>query len=102
MDSDEMVKLSVRGVTVEVSLQTLLKVPDSSLEAMFSGRHLLPQKNGKIEIDRDPVLFRHVIQFLRNDLKCPFLYEYQQKAFEEELEFWGLPHPRNLVLESLQ
>ena len=30
------------------------------------------------------------------------MYDYQQKPFDEELEFWGLPHPRNLVIESLQ
>ena len=54
----------VKELTVNKDL--LLKVPDSALEAMFSGRHTINYKDGKVFIDRDPEPFEQVITYLRN------------------------------------
>lgn len=40
------------------------------LEAMFSGRHpICLNDQGEVEIDRDPVAFKHVINYLQNSEK---------------------------------
>ena len=43
---------------------------DSTLAAMFSGRHNLSIHNGRVFIDRDGDTFVQVINFLRN-VKIP-------------------------------
>jgi len=46
---------------------TLCHVKGSALEAMFSGRHSLQKKNDKIFVDRNPLAFSMMIDFIRNN-----------------------------------
>jgi len=46
---------------------TLCHVEGSALEAMFSGRHSLQKKNGKIFVDRNPLAFNMMVDFIRNN-----------------------------------
>ena len=64
------VRLNVGGVRFSTTLGTLRKYPDSFLGAMFSDRHgnLQSDESGTIWIDRDPVLFGVILQFLRQGL----------------------------------
>ena len=65
--SDHIV-LNVGGVRFETLRSTLCKYNDSMLAAMFSGRHAKPlpmDQDGIYFLDRDPVLFRIVLLFLR-------------------------------------
>ena len=56
--SNDILILNLRNqMTIEVSRKLLTSIPDSSLEAMFSGRHALEEQDGKIFVDRDPVAF---------------------------------------------
>ena len=65
--NDTIVPLSVGGVRFVTTLGTLRKYPDSFLGAMFSGRHsnLARDETGAVFLDRDPMLFGIVLQFLR-------------------------------------
>lgn len=62
------VELNVGGVFYTTSLTTLTKDADSLLAQVFSGKVPIPKDaKGKYFIDRDGVLFRYVLDFLRND-----------------------------------
>ena len=61
------VELNVGGQLYTTSLPTLLKDSDSLLSAMFSGRQKIPRDSrGRFFIDRDGVLFRYILDYLRN------------------------------------
>ena len=65
--NDTIVPLNVGGLGFMTTLGTLRKYPDSFLGAMFSGRHsnLKRDETGAVFLDRDPMLFGIVLQFLR-------------------------------------
>lgn len=63
------VELNVGGVFYTTSLGTLTKEPESLLGEMFTGRFKTPlirDSKGKYFVDRDGVLFRYILDFLRN------------------------------------
>ena len=69
----------------------MTQIQNSSLEAMFSGRHDVKKVNGKIFVDRDPEVFKLLIQYLRNgcqriELESP----YQNKMLDAEIEYWDV------------
>lgn len=50
----EIVDLNIGGThLITTSRRTLTSVPESTLNAMFSGRHALTIHNGRVFIDRD-------------------------------------------------
>lgn len=70
-DSDNCtnVTLKVQGVVFETTLGTLRKYPESLLGIMFSGRHVatgmvLSDDDGAYCLDRDPVMFSVILNFL--------------------------------------
>ncbi|CAB3983904.1 BTB POZ domain-containing KCTD16, partial [Paramuricea clavata] len=61
------VDLNVGGQLYTTTLGTLTKDPSSLLTTMFSGSQRTPKDSrGRYFIDRDGVLFRYVLDFLRN------------------------------------
>ena len=50
---------------ITTTRNTLVSVKDSSLAAMFSGRHKLTRHNGRVFIDRDGEAFTSLLSFLR-------------------------------------
>ena len=50
---------------ITTTKSTLCSAPDSTLAAMFSGRHKLNRHNGRVFIDRDGETFMMVINYLR-------------------------------------
>jgi hypothetical protein len=64
---------------------------DSTLAAMFSGRHKLSEHNGRIFIDRDGEIFVTVINYLRNGKLPIFDSKLKEHAFYEELDYWQIP-----------
>ena len=65
--SDHIV-LNLGGVRFETLRSTLCKYDDSMLAAMFSGRHAKPLpigKDGVCFLDRSPVLFAIILEYLR-------------------------------------
>ena len=98
-NGDDIFELDVGGVTdgFKLSKKMLCQVPGSALEAMFSGRHDLRKTvQGKIFIERDPKVFRYMINYLRDSQQKPEIKdEYEAKQFLSELDFWGIPPPES-------
>ena len=68
MQDTDIVKLNVGGSTsFHIQRDLLTSVPGSIMEAMFSGRHPVKEVDGMIYLNRNPDLFKHVIQYLRDD-----------------------------------
>ena len=49
---ERIIELNVGGVFYTVSRDTLLRLPNTMLEAMFSGRHQQQKHDGRYFIDR--------------------------------------------------
>ena len=85
---------------IEVPQSTLTKVEGSSLEAMFSGRHDVENKDGLVHLNRDPAIFQLVVDYL-HDFKAPdFISIVQKEAFEDEMLHWGLAEEDLLEFEN--
>ena len=67
----------------------LRAVPGTYLDAMFSGNFKLEKIDGKIFLNRDPKIFRMILQYLRNGLHPKKLDEATFEQYENELEFLG-------------
>eukprot|EP01125_Pyxidicula_operculata_P012270 TRINITY_DN4028_c0_g1_i2.p1 TRINITY_DN4028_c0_g1~~TRINITY_DN4028_c0_g1_i2.p1 ORF type:complete len:309 (+),score=42.96 TRINITY_DN4028_c0_g1_i2:22-948(+) len=67
--TDDLVRLNVGGKEFVTTRTTLTSVKGSMLEAMFSGRHQLqPGSDGRFFLDRNPDLFKRILQYLRDGL----------------------------------
>ena len=69
-DSD-LIALDVRGDTNGFTRKRkfFTQIPGSGLEAMFSERHELQKTNeGRIFLDKDPEIFRLIVQYLDTDM----------------------------------
>ena len=66
-NTDDVVKLNVGGQLKLVSKKVLTSVKDSILNQMFSVSFNLKSINDSIYIDRDPVIFDMVLNYLRNE-----------------------------------
>lgn len=79
------VELNVGGQLYTTSLPTLLKDPDSLLSAMFSGKQKIPRDSrGRFFIDRDGILFRYILDYLRNSkLALPENFSERDRLFVE-------------------
>lgn len=85
------VELNVGGQLYTTSLPTLLKDPDSLLSAMFSGKQKIPRDSrGRFFIDRDGILFRYILDYLRNSkLSLPENFNERERLLGEA-EFFRL------------
>nr|CAB3258206.1 BTB/POZ domain-containing protein KCTD3 [Phallusia mammillata] len=83
------VNLNVGGVRFATSKETLSWVPDSFFSSLISGRISSHQDDqGAIFIDRDPELFKAILNFLRTrdvDLK-----NVNVKSLKREAEYFGI------------
>lgn len=88
-EENNIIDLDIGGThKITTTRSTLCSVKDSTLAAMFSGRHKLSLHNGRIFLDRDGETFCLVIQFLRNG-KVPFFSDkIKENAFYDELDYW--------------
>lgn len=84
-------ELNIEGTLKTVDKSVLTKIKGSKLEQMFSGKHQLKKIGGAIYIDRDLIMFSHLISYLRNDLQ---IHDFEDKQtryqFVLELKYWGL------------
>lgn len=96
---EELFQLNVSGVTEGflIDKNLLCSVPNTALEAKFSGRHAIPKINGQVYLNRNPKIFSLLLDYLRMGQKTPKLKdEYEMQLFEEELSYWAfdqLPTP---------
>ena len=91
-DFPAVVNLNVGGQFYSTALSTLNRHPESMLGAMFSGRfEVSKDKSGNFFIDRDGVLFRYIINYLRTSKLClpPSFEEFEQ--LKAEADFFQIP-----------
>ena len=98
------VELNVGGVFYTTALSTLVKEPDSLLGQMFTGRSktpLIKDAKGKHFLDRDGVLFRYVLDYLRNQkLVLPENF-HERDRLKTEAEFYKLPNMVKCVCSAV-
>ncbi|CAH1776423.1 unnamed protein product [Owenia fusiformis] len=90
----EIVELNVGGVFYTTSLSTLIKEDNSLLGQIFTGKaknYLAKDSKGKYFIDRDGVLFRYILDYLRNQkLVLPENF-HEKDRLKSEAEHFLLP-----------
>eukprot|EP01069_Polyplicarium_translucidae_P008527 Polyplicarium_translucidae@DN3232_c0_g1_i3.p1 len=66
------VEFNVGGTVFSTARATLCQQPGSYIESLVSGRHQLSRdSSGRIFLDRDPELFRSILNFLRDTTVAP-------------------------------
>ncbi|KAK2518966.1 Kctd4 [Columba livia] len=86
-----LITLNVGGYLYITQKQTLTKYPDSFLEGIINGKIMCPfDADGHYFIDRDGLLFRHILNFLRNgELLLPEGFR-ENQLLAQEAEFFQL------------
>jgi hypothetical protein len=108
----KVLSLNVGGKIFKTSLETLLSVPGTKFETMFSGHSkLTPNAKGTYFIDRDGTQFRLILNYLRDSgtvkLDTSDMGARQRKALAVEVKFYGLLdrmmpyHAQDVIGESL-
>lgn len=90
--TESVIELNVGGVFYTSSLETLTKESESLLGEIFSGRTTVPKDaKGKHFIDRDGVLFRYILDYLRNgSITLPESFK-EKERLRQEAAFFRLP-----------
>ena len=69
---------------------------------MFSGRHILSEEKGLVYLDRDPDIFRLVLNYLRNGRTWPTFEDMTQSSlFKQELDYWCLKRTTQDKLQEI-
>lgn len=86
------IELNVGGVFYTASLETLTSQPDSRLAAIFSSReNVIRDTKGRIFLDRDGVLFRYILDYLRDgSIIFPDCFR-EKERLRKEAEIFALP-----------
>ncbi|XP_076657941.1 BTB/POZ domain-containing protein Ktl [Halictus rubicundus] len=95
------VELNVGGIFYTTTLTTLTRESNSHLAALFSGKVPVEKDaKGRYFLDRDGVLFRYVLDFLRNQaLVLPEGFR-EKERLKQEANFYGLPGLERAIQEN--
>lgn len=89
---EPLIYLNVGGMSYHTPPAHLTKFVGSRLEMMFSGRHAVQKDDkGDYFIDRDGRLFKHVMNFLRDDQLEPPADTTKLRLLKQEFDYFGLP-----------
>jgi hypothetical protein len=92
---DSKVVLNVGGKRMETTTTTLRSAKSSLITILFSGNHKLQQdKDGGYFLDRDPQIFRYVLNYLRDHkLRLPDVKENEvlRQAILDEFDYFCIP-----------
>lgn len=103
-DFPDLIELNVGGVFYSTFLSTLTQEKESRLGQMFNGTaktKLVKDSKGKYFIDRDGVLFRYVLDYLRNQkLTLPENF-HEKERLKQEAEYYNLPNLAKSITISL-
>jgi hypothetical protein len=107
------IELNVGGVYYSTTLKTLLADPNSYLHQLFfltqtdsnknhttanSGGQLVKDSKNKLFIDRDGLLFRYILDYLRNNRSLTLPENFGEKRrLKTEAEFYRLNHMSKLL-----
>jgi len=88
---DLIIELNVGGRDFTSFKTTLCKIEDSMLAAMFSGRHpLTKDSRGRYFIDRDPVAFEVILNYLRTGYWYFPESKTEMSKLRGEMDYFGL------------
>lgn len=94
IENNDVVTINVGGKIFKTKRSTLKQSP------YFIGK--MNKKNVNIFVDRDPKLFRYILNYLRtNDLRQMRRYMLEMKDLANELKFYGLElanHPVDITM----
>lgn len=100
LDLPAVIELNVGGVFYTTALTTLLRHADSLLAHLFSTSPPPKDAKGKYFIDRDGVLFRYVLDYLRNQtLVLPECFR-ERERLRQEATYYNLPGMVDAVTSS--
>ncbi|XP_015907526.1 BTB/POZ domain-containing protein KCTD16 [Parasteatoda tepidariorum] len=90
-DFPSVVELNVGGVLYTTSLSTLTKDTNCLLGQIFTGKESIGKDNkGRYFVDRDGVLFRYILDFLRNQkLVLPENF-HERERLKHEAEYFNM------------
>eukprot|EP00802_Teleaulax_amphioxeia_P016465 Tamp_16585.p1 GENE.Tamp_16585~~Tamp_16585.p1 ORF type:complete len:427 (+),score=82.43 Tamp_16585:99-1283(+) len=95
------VALNVGGKLFTSSYNTFTRVKDSFLAGMLCGRFPVSRDfNGNIFIDRDPKLFRWVLNYLRDETLSPPKDHDKVEALLAEARYFQLPDMERLLQDA--
>uniref|UniRef100_A0A0K0D942 BTB_2 domain-containing protein n=1 Tax=Angiostrongylus cantonensis TaxID=6313 RepID=A0A0K0D942_ANGCA len=102
--NDDIIELNVGGTCYSTIRETLMREPDTLLFRIANGSSVLPKDvirldNNKFFIDRDGLLFSHILNYLRTEkLMLPKGFNDTLRLFNEA-EFYGI-HKLRFILDS--
>jgi len=93
------IKLDIGGTIFAITRSKLLK-GDTFFTAMFAGRFNIKQEDdGSYFIDRDPLVFRHILNFLRGqEIELRKLNEDEIQLLIEDADYYQLEELKDKVL----
>lgn len=102
-DFGDIVELNVGGVFYTTSFATLTKDSESLLGQIFTGNStikLVRDSKGKYFLDRDGVLFRYILDYLRNQkLVLPENF-HEKERLKHEAEYFILPDMVSAIVQT--
>lgn len=106
-DLPSVIELNVGGVHYTTKLKTLLSEPNTLLSDIFTGKpnDVIKDAKGRIFIDRDGVLFRYILDYLRDSaISLPDGFREQERLKKEAEHFRlvGLTKTLNQIADSRQ
>lgn len=101
----EKIKFDCRGTIFTAKKENLMFYEDSALAILLSGNHYITMENDAIQVDRNPRIFKFLIEFLENGRKVPEVTEENGDfitCLKDEFIFWAIPVPiyNSLVLSD--
>jgi hypothetical protein len=93
---ESVIQLNVGGELITTTRSTLMKYPNTVLGALFSGHYPVTRdKMGRVFLDRDPHIFKEILEWLRTDLipkraAAASMFMNNRRAFNAELDYFGL------------
>lgn len=88
----EIVKLNVGGTLFSTTMNTLKKYPNSVFGVLVSGRfNIVKDEHDAIFIDRDPIAFCHILNYMRGvDVIESYMSDREKFFWRLDCEYYGL------------
>jgi hypothetical protein len=105
-DLENRIDLNIGGTIFSTTLSVLTCEKDTFFTAMFSDQfQTKPDEKGQYFIDRDPSLFKYIINYLRSSFNEPDWYKLYNKGllekFEDEVEYYQIHSLRDKIASEI-